>query len=69
MNEYKFEIERLNGELDATKKKYFEFKRKELADKEKKKTSTGGQSLSVNQHAKIVGGGYNMTTPVASGGV
>lgn len=60
MNEYKYEIGRLMKELNATKAKYFEKKRKEQIEKQKNAELDSQLKFEKYIQPKIAGGGFSM---------
>ena len=59
-NEYKYEIGRLMKELNATKAKYFEKKRKEQIQKHKNAELDSQLKFEKYIQPKITGGGFSM---------
>eukprot|EP00038_Savillea_parva_P020791 m.32496 g.32496 ORF g.32496 m.32496 type:complete len:873 (+) comp4895_c0_seq1:37-2655(+) len=61
--EYKYEIERLARELQDTKKRYFDTKRKELAVRERNQALHAPPSAAISASpTRFAGGGFKMTT-------
>ena len=68
VNEYKYEIERLQRETQDIKKKYFDQKRRERLEKDRRMTDDEGGTGPITAEApqgKFMGGGFNLG---ASGG-
>jgi hypothetical protein len=71
INEYKFELDKLNKELSEVKSKYFLQKKKEHLTKEKDRLDGSGASgcpvivPQRNEQIKFIGGGYSLKTSVA----
>lgn len=62
VNEYKYEIGKLLKELNVTKSKYFEMKRKEQVTKQKNKELESQVKFESFIQPKVNGGGFSMTT-------
>lgn len=68
MNEYKYEIERLTRELESIKKKYYEAKKREQAEREKSKSLDGSDAavkqalLRSMQQPRFTGGGFSISS-------
>jgi hypothetical protein len=66
INEYKFELDKLNKELSEVKSKYFLQKKKEHLAKEKERMdisgAPGGPSIvpQRNDQVKFIGGGFSL---------
>jgi hypothetical protein len=67
VNEYKYEIERLTRDLEAIKKKYYETKKREQAEREKSKSLDGTDAavkqalLRSLQQPRFTGGGFSIS--------
>ena len=65
VNEYKYEIERLNRDLQDVKKRYFDHKRREQLEKERalQDGGNGPEELATQPaDARFAGGGFNLAT-------
>ena len=62
-NEYRYEIDRLNRELQDVKKKFFDLKKQDTIKKEKIAKETGQDKSVIMRHPptqKFMGGGFNL---------
>ena len=69
IGEYKFEIERVSRELQDTKKRYFEQKKKEQLARERERTLDDPLALKATTSTqpaqpRFTGGGFNLSQPV-----
>lgn len=64
MNEHKYEIARLEKELNATKAKYFEKKREEQIQKQKNFELDSQLKFEKYLQPKIIGGGFSMVKDI-----
>eukprot|EP00049_Salpingoeca_infusionum_P018965 m.359526 g.359526 ORF g.359526 m.359526 type:complete len:867 (-) comp18604_c0_seq1:381-2981(-) len=68
VDEFKYEMERLGRELQETKKKYFDQKKKERQKREKSRAlqATMTQDPGVGTRHRVAGAGFNMTGTLSS---
>lgn len=73
INEYKYELDKLNKELSEVKNKYFLQKKKEHLIKERERIEASGGAPGApiiqpnkNDQVKFIGGGFSLKTTISN---